>query len=330
MRILFVDDDKPSLVMYPQTDGFLRALSSKCEVSVTSVDTAREEYDLRLHEGYDVILVWQSVTSHRRKNLVRRFLFPENVCSCAVISDFFHPAVKRSPVIFNPFMAESLRQSQFDYVFTTYHNTYEWSLLLPSIKVRYLPYCVDTEFFVDLRRQRKHALLVCCSSNSYLYPFRARVIDLLHNQTIIPCHFKVNSDEQWGNTTEQMELDDASRRVVGYDVLRKYRDLLSTYTAFLATTSIGDGVELKFAEAILCGACVVGDVPESMFERYHRFVTVIHSCMTDGEILERMDRFMKEPTAISERRDEARDLISEEFGPDSVAREFLKEIDHNG
>lgn len=330
MKILFVDDSKASLVMYPQTDGFLRVLSQNCEVQTVMVDTSQEEYDLREYKGVDVVLIWQSVTSHRHKDIVRLFRLPPQSLSCAVISDFFHPYVKRTPTIYNPFLLRTLEQSKIDVVFSTYFNTYEWSLLLPESKIFYLPYCVDVDFFKNLGEKRAHRLLVCCSTDTYLYPFRTRVIELLYNQTEIPCLFKVNAHEQWGNTKDQMELEGDARRTVAYAVLESYRDLLNRHSSFLAITSIGNGVELKFSEAILCGACVVPDIPSTMFQHYGSLFPVIHSCMTDSQIISTISVYMNNPDYYLQQRDKARALIVNDYSPDTCVRTFLDTIEACG
>jgi len=330
MRILLVDDSAPSFVMYPQTDSFVRALSQRCEVTVVAVDTTRERHDLREHSGYDLVLVWQSVTSHRHKDLVRVFQLPSGALRAAVVSDFFHPHLPRSPVVYNPYLTRSLQESVFDIVFTTYYNVYEWSLLLPDAQVVYMPYCVDPDFFCDLEEPRLDSLLVCCSTNNYLYPFRTRVIDLLHNQSAIPCRFRVNANDQWGNLPTQLGQPADTRRSEAYSVLKEYRRLVNAHRFFLATTSIGPGVELKFAEAVLCGACVVCDLPERLHERYRDTVALIHSCMTDGDILGIIEAALRTPTTLVEQRGRARDLVVRDFGPDTCVDVLLEAVAGRG
>jgi hypothetical protein len=102
--------------------------------------------------------------------------------------------------------------------------------------------------------------------------------------------------------------------------------MINSYTFFLATTSIGPGVELKFAEAILCGACIVCDVPEQLYERYKNVVVLIHSGMADREILYIIEEAFLSPDVLKERREEARHLVLQDFGPETCVDMFLNAI----
>ncbi len=191
------------------------------------------------------------------------------------------------------------------------------SRILPGSKIVYLPYCVDPEFFIDLDFEREDKLLVCCSTNEYLYPFRTRVIKLLENQTSIPCKFKVNANEQWGCSKEEVVIEGDLRRKAAYDVLKDYREMINSYKFFFAITSIGPGVELKFIEGILCGACVIADLPSNMFERYKPVIPYIHSCMTDHEILHKIENYMDKSERFINSIESSKSLVKKEFSPNN-------------
>jgi len=161
-----------------------------------------------------------------------------------------------------------VNQNKFDLVLFVYKNSplrtiYSDRTNCPST---WLPWSVNTNVFKDYGLERKYDVTCLGSMNPYVYPMRAKMVDVLSRRSDINFFTQKHPGYGW-NLDPKKHL-----------IRENYARVISQSKIFAFDTGIFNGALIKFFEGMACNTLVMAPMPydgeELHFEPGYNFVDI--------------------------------------------------------